>query len=153
MGNLWATEHTCIPQVKITGRWMDKQYKKQTDRKRKKDKRTSSLHWPIQSFLYAFFIQWSILGNSKNFLPYPSPPPPHFERPKYPFICSNAIFLPEHFQTVHCSFISPPKKNSLSVSKRGKESEWNLLPHQKKCYFYSPFYVFSFNYDVTNRKH
>ena len=33
----------------------------------------SSLHWPIPGFLYAFFVQWSILPTSTSFLPYPSP--------------------------------------------------------------------------------
>ena len=34
-------------------------------------------HWLVLVFLYAFFIQWSILPTNRSFLPHPSPPPTH----------------------------------------------------------------------------
>ena len=77
---------------------------------------SSSLHWIIPNFLYAFFVQWSIVLTSKGFLPYPSPHL-HFKRPKYLFTCPNTMFLRKHLQTVTCSSICGKKTWQFSVSK------------------------------------
>ena len=81
----------------------------------------SSLHWFILVFLYAFFIQWSILPNKKNkksILPtklnsytisYPNPPPPH---PLPSFIPPKELFCGKRASKM----IVPPKEMLLSFS-------------------------------------
>ena len=51
----------------------------------------SSLHWLILHFLYANFVQWSILATKVN--SYPSPPPTHILSAQTILFCSSEAFL------------------------------------------------------------
>ena len=79
---------------------------------------TSSLHWLILGFLYAFFVQWSIFA---TFYPIPSPPPPrsYLTRP-HAFWGLQCFFLRlshTNLQTVFFSFVCYWKTLQFSRSK------------------------------------
>ena len=75
----------------------------------------SSLHWTILGFLYAFFAQWSISPTKLN--SYTIPPP----------------FLIFKHSTIHVY------AQKCFLAQRERVKLWSC---PKKCYFYSPLYVF-----------
>ena len=51
----------------------------------------SSLHWLVLGFLYAIFVQWSILATSYPIPPLQLPHHTHFERPTYSFMLKHNV--------------------------------------------------------------
>ena len=94
----------------------------------------SSLNWLVLGFLYAIFVLGDISDVAK-FLPYPSPLS-LFKRSNYSFIFSNTYFdVTERVKGLTQNVVA--QKTFLR-----KESDENLLPRQRKCYFYSWLYDF-----------
>ena len=112
--------------------------------------------WVVSIDLFwVFFMPFSYNGVYLQ-APTLSLPHTHFECPRYSFMlkCNVPLSHNSHFLMVISSYMNvcgkgltqnifapkllfPPKK-FVSCAQRGKESEWNLLPYPKKCYFHSP---------------